>query len=125
MYRRLAAHYVYYNGLYRMHYVEVDGEGRVTGIHLLVEEIAGTAFYNGLLLVVPDTFTLSSMLGQQEKWREQFPSLEILEILRRGDTAFTVPPHSAVHLFHIPDPHRFPSELGTDNSCGNRYIQRL
>lgn len=123
MYRRLAAHYIYYNGLYRMHYIEVDAG--VVGIHPLVEEIAGTAFYNGLLLAVPYTFDSSCMFRQQEKWREQFPNLDLLEIMKQGDAALAVPPRSPIHLYHIPNPYCLSSELGADNCCGNRYIQRL
>ena len=125
MYRRLAAHYIYYNGLYRMHYIEVDGEDRATGLYPLIEEIAGTAFYNGLLLAVPRTFTSSSLLEQQEKWSKQFPSLDVLEIMKRGDAALAVLSESPIHLYHLPNPHCFASEFGADNCGGNGYIQRL
>lgn len=50
--RRVASHYVYWNGLFRMHYVELDDAGCLTGIYPLEGEIAGTEFYDGILFPV-------------------------------------------------------------------------
>ncbi|WP_298551113.1 hypothetical protein [uncultured Parabacteroides sp.] len=50
--RRVASHYVYWNGLFRMHYVELDDEGCLAGVYPLDSEIAGTEFYDGILFPV-------------------------------------------------------------------------
>ena len=52
--RRVASHYVYWNGLFRMHYVELDDEGCLAGVYPLEGEIAGTEFYDGVLFPVVD-----------------------------------------------------------------------
>lgn len=51
--RRLASHYIWYKKVYRLHYLEIDDEGCFQGIYPLKEEIAGTQFYNGILIPLP------------------------------------------------------------------------
>lgn len=48
--RRLASHFIYCGGIRRMSYLELDEEDRFRGIYPLREEIAGTAFYDGILI---------------------------------------------------------------------------
>ena len=50
--RRIAAHYVWCKQVYRMHYIELDDNGAFHGVYPLNEEIAGTAFYDGVLVPV-------------------------------------------------------------------------
>ena len=50
--QRLASHYIYCKQLYRMHYLEISDAGEFEGIYPLSHEIAGTAFYDGLILPV-------------------------------------------------------------------------
>lgn len=42
--RRIASHYIYWRKWYRMHYLELDAKGRLTGVYPLVQEIANTEF---------------------------------------------------------------------------------
>ena len=51
--RRIASHYIYWRQFYRMHYVELDDSGILTGVFPLEGEIAGTEFYDGILILVP------------------------------------------------------------------------
>ena len=51
--RRIASHYIYWRQFYRMHYVELDESGILTGVFPLEGEIAGTEFYDGILILVP------------------------------------------------------------------------
>jgi hypothetical protein len=55
--RRIASHYIYWRKWYRMHYLELDAKGRLTGVYPLVQEIANTEFYDGTLLPVPSDIT--------------------------------------------------------------------
>lgn len=58
--RRLASHFIYWGGIRRMAYLELDEEDRFRGIYPLTEEIAGTAFYDGILIPLSaDEFLLS------------------------------------------------------------------
>ena len=49
--RRIASHYIYWRQFYRMHYVELDDSGILTGVFPLEGEIAGTEFYDGILIL--------------------------------------------------------------------------
>ncbi|MCD7848817.1 MAG: hypothetical protein LUH63_03185 [Parabacteroides sp.] len=51
--RRVASHYIYWKQFYRMHYAELDDRGVLVGVFPLEEEIAGTEFYDGILIPVP------------------------------------------------------------------------
>lgn len=48
--RRLASHFIYCGGIHRMAYLELDEEERFRGIYPLTQEMAGTAFYDGILI---------------------------------------------------------------------------
>ena len=53
--KRLAAHYVLLpdDRLLKQHYVELDDENHLLGVFPLNKEIAGTVFYNGILMILP------------------------------------------------------------------------
>lgn len=51
--RRIASHYIYWRQFYRLHYVELNDNGVLAGIFPLEGEIAGTEFYDGILILVP------------------------------------------------------------------------
>ncbi len=46
-------HYIYWRQFYRLHYVELNDNGVLAGIFPLEGEIAGTEFYDGILILVP------------------------------------------------------------------------
>ena len=48
--RRIASHYIYWRQFYRLHYVELNDNGVLAGIFPLEGEIAGTEFYDGILI---------------------------------------------------------------------------
>ena len=50
--RRIASHYIYWRQFYRLHYVELNDNGVLAGIFPLEGEIAGTEFYDGILILV-------------------------------------------------------------------------
>lgn len=53
--RRIASHYILYQHCYRLHYVELDERNVVVSLRPLQEEISGTAFYDGILLLWPQS----------------------------------------------------------------------
>lgn len=126
--RRVAAHYIYCGRMYRMHYLEVDDASRLQGIHPLTEEIAGTSFYNGILIPLP--------VVEEYACREAFLfSLEqppafgrkecVFEALAASRVTDGIHPGMPVRLFLLNGLSLAASELGTDNRSGNGYIQRL
>ena len=126
--RRVASHYVYWNGLFRMHYVELDDEGCLAGVYPLEGEIAGTEFYDGVLFPVVDA-------------GEEFHADET-KVPCRGNKSFMpmelgfdacrelgFPPAAVIGesaclllLGGIP---LATAKFGADDSRGNGYVQRL
>lgn len=128
--RRIAAHYIYCGRVYRMHYLEVDDQECLQGIYPLEEEIAGTAFYDGILIPVPanerygsaEAFVYSLAneptvcKGHKESVFEALAASRITEDILAG---------TPVRLFLFNGISLTPPELGTHDRCRNGHIQRL
>lgn len=97
--RRIASHYVYYRQLHRMSYVELTEGNLFSGVYPLEEEIAGTEFYDGIL--VPIASGNTKLLPEQ------------------------IEPGTPVRLFLLNAVTLTATELPTDNSRGNSHIERL
>lgn len=109
--RRIASHYIYWGQWFRMHYLELDAEGRLTGIFPLDQEIASTEFYDGTLLPLPiDSNLPSDIFTSPVKWFERAASVAV------GDP---------VLLYRLTGFTPATSELGTDNGRCNGDIERL
>lgn len=128
--RRIAAHYIYCSRMYRMHYLEVDDRDCLQGIYPLEEEIAGTAFYGGILIPVP----INEKYLSAEAFvysLEHNPALgkggkeSVFEVLAESRITEDIIPGTPVRLFLFHDISLTPPEFGTDNRCGNGHIQRL
>lgn len=126
--RRIAAHYIYSGRAYRMHYLELDEESRLRGIYPLTEEIAGTAFYDGILVPLP--------ADERQPFGEAFlfslkgsPSLTckeaVFEALAGHGITEGACPGVPVRVFLINGISLAASELGADNGGGNGHVQRL
>lgn len=126
--RRVATHYIWFRQLYGMHYVELDADNRLVGIYPLQQEIAGTEFYDGLLIPVP----LSAAQGFEESllrfyhhgkaWTEQ---KELFDGLAASVTAHQMQTGCPVVLYLLNHRQLASSEFSTDNSRCNCHIQRL
>lgn len=126
--RRLAAHYIYCGRMYRMHYLEVDEASRLCGIYPLTEEIAGTTFYNGILipLLQDETYAcreafLFSLHDNPAFVRKEF----VFEALAESRVTDEIRPGLPIRLFLLHGLSLAASKLGTNNSGSNGYIQRL
>lgn len=126
--RRVASHYIWFRQLYRMHYVELDSQNRLVGIFPLSEEIAGTEFYDGLLIPIS--------LAEAEEFPEQANRLyrkesdgsaqrELFAWLAGSGMCSSVESGDSVVLYLLNRKALSSSELCTDNSRCNGYIQRL
>ena len=94
--RRIAAHYVWCKQVYRMHYIELDDNGAFHGVYPLNEEIAGTAFYDGVLVPVLSSepaIGFKQVMGSWPALTEKIPLAS--------------------------------AKLGTDHSCSDGHIERL
>lgn len=107
--RRIAAHYIWYKQVLPIHYIEVNDAGEFIGVYPLVEEIAGTAFLDGVIIplpaaVVPD---IKQIFNNWEKWTDE------------------VVVGSPVHLYRITGLPLSAAKFGTDDGCSHCHIERL
>lgn len=131
--RRFASHFIYCGGVHPMAYLELDEENRFRGIYPLIGEIAGTAFYDGILLPLANDEALVASETRLASWvrnttcpsKEQvFDFLAETGLAGRLQTGMPVVVYRlggiglAGHLQTSP-------ELGADHGRGNGYIQRL
>lgn len=128
--RRIAVHYIYCGRVYRMHYLEVDDRDCLRGIYPLEEEIAGTAFYDGILIPVAFNEKYASTKAFVYSLAEN-PTLckgnkeSLFEILAESRITEDITPGMPVCLFLFHGISLTTPELRADNRCSNRYIQRL
>lgn len=106
--RRLAAHYIWYKEVLRLHYIEMQEDGTLLGVYPLTEEIAGTIFYDGVLLPLPSGRESDEELVKN--WREITEQISIGEVV------------CVVRLANLP---AASAKLGTNDSGGNCHIERL
>lgn len=74
---KAAAHFIRCSGrAYRLHYLEWDAAGCLTGIYPLLEEIAGVAFYNGTLIPILSTDLPQTTLSDED-WQALSSKVEV------------------------------------------------
>lgn len=126
--RRVASHYVYWHRLYRMHYVELDESGALVGVYPLEAEIAGTEFYDGMIVpVLPgaDLFPHDSFLFPLQ-WNSTSTAMEIMIQKLEAEQASTgVDTGVPVQLILLSGISLTAPEFGTNNRCCNGNVKRL
>lgn len=121
--RRIASHYIYWKQFYRMHYVELDDRGILTGVFPLEGEIAGTEFYDGILIPVPVP-ALDS--GSQKRIAfDMLPGETLVDALERQGFTDVSEMGSPVCLLLLNGIPLATTKFGADDSRSNGYIQRL
>ena len=108
--KRFAAHFVWCREVLRLHYAELDEAGHWAGCYPLETELASTAFYDGILIPLPARLyppEVSTLVAHWQEWTAH---------LRLGDP---------VTLYQLKGLSPTSAKLGTDDGCGNGYIERL
>ena len=108
--RRIASHYIYWQKWYRMHYIELDADGRLVGVFPLEQEIAHTEFYDGTLIPLPVETSFSPDVPFSDDW------------LKEADV---VTVFSQVSIYQLPHVSPASAELGAHDSRCDCRIQRL
>lgn len=125
--RRVASHYIYWNGFLRMHYVELDNDGCLVGVYPLEGEIAGTEFYDGILFPVVEVGGEFHACGTKVPclWNKSFmqmePGFDACRELGLPQAAGIGEP-ACLFLLSIP---LTTAKFGADDSRSDGYIQRL
>lgn len=121
--RRIASHYIYWKQFYRMYYVELDDRGILTGVFPLEGEIAGTEFYDGILIPIPVP-ALDS--GSQKRIAfDMLPGETLADALERQGFTDASEMGSPVCLLLLNGIPLATAKFGADDSRSNGYIQRL
>ncbi|RHO67795.1 hypothetical protein DW083_17010 [Parabacteroides sp. AF48-14] len=126
--RRVASHYIYWKQFYRMHYVELDDKGVLTGVFPLEEEIAGTEFYDGILF--PVVKTGEKFHAHETKipcpWNNNFMGMESgFDVCRELGLPQAAGIGEPACLLLLNGISLTAAKLGTDDGCRNGYIKRL
>lgn len=126
--KRFASHYIFLKTAFRLHYVEVDDNYLLEGVFPLDKELSSTAFYNGVIVVLPassglDEASLFEILVTLQKTAPQATVPELLGryLIPWGETKHGQP----VTLFLLHGITLPAAEFGTDYRGSNGYIQRL
>lgn len=125
--RRIASHYVYWKQLLRMHYVELDEKENLVGVFPLNGEIAGTEFYDGILVPALAEGEKMDRQGIEFSWAGNKNSLGI-EFLTAALQKLNLPKPAEKGLPTQVLLVTFPltsAKLSADNSRCNGYIKRL
>ncbi len=107
--RRLAAHYVWYTDVLSLHYIELTDDGMLAGVFPLTEELAGTTFYDGVLIPL--------LAGSRPQ-----PSV-LLEEWRR--LTGEVSAGSRVDVYRLSGLSAAAAKLGTGDGGSHCHIERL
>ena len=125
--RRVASHYIYWNELFRMHYVELDDAGCLLGVFPLEGEQAGTEFYDGIMLLVAAEGE-KKVAHPIEICYASDPKPLGIDFLRNALSNIELPEWTEIGkptdllLLSVP---LSATKLGTNNSSSNGYIKRL
>lgn len=123
MYERFASHYIYYNGkIYPLHYIEIDDSGCIKGVHPLMEEIAGTVFCNGFIIVVPKPISEEKLRTSWSVLQNVYSYTDLGEILIKEKFFLLASPAEQIILYQLK---HSSSEFSTCNGCSNGDIQRF
>ena len=126
--RRVASHYIYWRRLYRMHYIELDDQGVFAGIFPLEQEIAGTEFYDGILIPVAGSseFLHCNAIQIPPLCNSNSTAVEaVLHKLEELCVSGGVEPGKPVRLLLLSGISLTASEFGANDGCCNGHIQRL
>lgn len=134
--KRFAANYIACQSVDRLHYVEVTSGSVLNGVFPLEKELAGTSFLNGVIWVVPAAlgWEVADVWSRLTAIHQQMPDASVPEMLKvligsPVETSSTYPAvpevGEPVSLFLIRGIRLSAAEFGTDNSGGNRYVERL
>ena len=143
--RRIASHYIYWRQFYRLHYVELNDNGVLAGIFPLEGEIAGTEFYDGILILVPipaldagvqenkrchqdsysDTsFVIPSQAREQGTF-DMLPGEQLADALERQGFTGIAEAGSPVCVLLLGGIPLATAKFGADDSRSDGYLQRL
>lgn len=131
--RRLASHFIYCGGVHPMAYLELDEENRFLGIYPLTGEIAGTAFYDGILLPLAHDEALVASEARLASWLRNMACStkeQVFHFLAETGLAGGLETGMPVVVYRLGGIGlagclQTSPELGADHGRGNGYIQRL
>ena len=127
--KRIAAHLVCFapQTLYRMSYAELSDDYCLVGIYPLQEEIAGTQFVSGAVLLIPQKLYPSACeaAAKVKSLINSSLTLALAELLNELGLVNAPAMGEAYHVLHLDGLNLSSSEFGANNGGGNCHVQRL
>ncbi len=122
MNKRYAAHYVLIqpDRILKQHYIELDHNNCMLKVAALTEEIAGTAFYDGILfpsLLEIDSQKLNEIIKEDK-------DVSLAELLFKSGIVASLN-QKPVFIYQLTGVNLFAPEFGTSDCCSHCHIQRL
>ena len=119
---RISAHYILLSPrqVLKLHYIELDDRNNIVEVAPLTEEIAGTAFYDGILFPSSeeiDKEALSKILKQKN-------DISVTEALFQSGLIASGN-QQAVFIYQLTGVNLSASEFGTSDCGSHCHIQRL
>jgi len=119
---RISAHYILLSPrqVLKLHYIELDESNNIVKVAPLTEEIAGTAFYDGILFPSNeeiDTETLHKILKQKNE-------MPVTEALFQSDLIAS-DNRQAVFIYQLTGVNLSAAKFGTSDCGSHCHIQRL
>lgn len=126
MVRRIAAHYIYIPNKepYKLHYIEVSEINNLNNIIPLKNEIAGTSFYNGVILVLKEDYLPEQLTSLLTQLISKSPNQYVFPILNQCQFN-EVSINDSIHLYILNGIDLLSTKFRTSNSSGHCHIQRL
>jgi len=125
--KRFASHYIFWQTAIRLHYVEVDNNYLLKGVFPLDKELSSTAFYNGVIVVLPASSGVDErcLFESLVSIQKTMPGATVPELLARLPLIEKACLGESVALFLLKGITLPAAELCADYGSSNGYIQRL
>lgn len=126
MVKRFAAHYLFLLGhpSYKLSYVEVSDDNRLVYTGPLRKEMAGTAFYNGIIVLSAECYVPGQLISLIEEKAKQNPSISVFGLLQEVLSTEVVR-NDRIYVYLLDGIDLLAAEFGTNDGCCYGYIQRL
>ena len=120
---RFSAHYILLSPkqVLKLHFIELDDRNKIAKVSPLTEEIAGTAFYNGIIF---PSLLKQINLQMLVELQNQKNYLSIADILFKSGIVASEDDFP-VFIYQLRGIDLSSPEFGAGDSCGNCHIQRL
>ncbi len=124
--KRFAAHYIFAppDKVYKLHFIELDGNDALTGIYPLTGEAAGIYFSNGILILSHAEINTGHMINSLTEENKKSSDLSVFQLLELQSLP-SLQRGRKIYLYHLDGIDLLSAKFGTSNSGSHGNIKRL